>query len=281
MSVTPVIARQTAQPSHPQARSLGLFSSLNPRMVQWEGRRVWLVGASTGIGAAMARALHQRGATVIVSARNRLVLEDSIRDLPNAQAWALDVTDDSEVARVARRIAADGALDLVVYCAGHYKPMRAPALDLAELRRHVDINYGGAVNLCAAVIPQLLGQGHGHLSLISSVAGFHGLPNGMAYGPTKAALTHLAEVLHLDLLERGIGVSVIHPGFVRTPLTAGNEFTMPALISPEEAAEAALAGWAAGRFDIHFPRRFTLWMKMLRLLPYRLSFPLIHRATGL
>jgi short-subunit dehydrogenase len=117
--------------------------------------------------------------------------------------------------------------------------------------------------------------------VISSVAGFRGLPKSLAYGPTKAALTNLAENLYLDLEPLGVGVSVIHPGFVKTLLTAQNDFTMPALITPEQAAEAMIAGWTKGDFDIHFPKRFTRVMKLLRLLPYRAYFPAVRRATGL
>ena len=113
------------------------------------------------------------------------------------------------------------------------------------------------------------------------MAGFRGLPNSLAYGPTKAALTHLAETLYLDLQDHGIGVSAIHPGFVQTPLTAQNQFHMPALMRPEDAALAMIRGWERGRFEMHFPRRFTGWLKLLRLLPYRLYFPLVKRATGL
>ena len=143
----------------------------------------------------------------------------------------------------------------------------------------------GALHVLSGVLPAMLeaaqrGQA-GHLSLISSVAGFRGLPKSLAYGPTKAALINLAETLYLDLHDLGIGVSVINPGFVATPLTAGNDFTMPALISPEVAAEAILQGWERGEFDIHFPKRFTRVMKLLRLLPYRLYFPAIRRFTGL
>jgi short-subunit dehydrogenase len=130
-------------------------------------------------------------------------------------------------------------------------------------------------------LPIVLAQGHGHISLVSSVAGWRGLPNGLAYGPTKAALTHLAETLYLDLQDCGVGVSVINPGFVATPLTAQNNFTMPALITPEQAATAMLKGWAQGAFDIHFPKRFTLWLKLLRVLPYRSYFALVRRLTGL
>jgi short-subunit dehydrogenase len=132
-----------------------------------------------------------------------------------------------------------------------------------------------------AVLPGLIARGSGHISLISSVAGFRGLPKSLAYGPTKAALTNLAETLYLDLEPLGLGVSVVHPGFVQTPLTAQNDFSMPSLITPEQAAAAMLDGWARGAFDIHYPKRFTRWMKLLRLLPYRAYFPAVRRFTGL
>ena len=173
-----------------------------------------------------------------------------------------------------------GRLDMVVYCAGHYQAMRAQNFDLQEALRHQQINCGGALNLLAAMLPMLLAQGQGHLSLVGSVAGFRGLPKAMAYGPTKAALNNLAECLYLDLHPLGIGVSVINPGFVQTPLTAGNDFDMPALLTPEQAAQAIGAGWRAGRFEIHFPRRFTLWLKLFRHFPHAWYFPLIGRITG-
>ena len=119
------------------------------------------------------------------------------------------------------------------------------------------------------------------MSLVASVAGYRGLPNGLAYGPTKAALINLAETLYLDLQPHGVGVSLINPGFVETPLTADNRFAMPALISPEQAANHILAGWQAGRFEIHFPKRFTWWLKLGRLLGDSLYFAAIRRATGL
>ena len=136
-------------------------------------------------------------------------------------------------------------------------------------------------DLLAAVLPRFLAQGHGHISLVSSVAGYRGLPKSLAYGPTKAALIHLAEVLYLDLQPRGIGVSLVTPGFVRTPLTAQNDFAMPALMEPAQAAQALLAGWARGDFLIDFPRRFTVVLRLMRCLPYRLYFWLVRRSTGL
>jgi len=146
--------------------------------------------------------------------------------------------------------------------------------------RHMEVNYSGAIHVLDAVLPQLLARGEGHISLVGSVAGYRGLPNGLAYGPTKAALINLAETLYLDLRDRGIGVSIINPGFVQTPLTAANQFAMPALLTPREAATAIVKGWAEGAFEIHFPKRFTLWMQALRLLPNRLFFQAVRRATS-
>jgi short-subunit dehydrogenase len=127
----------------------------------------------------------------------------------------------------------------------------------------------------------LLRQRAGHISLVGSVAGYRGLPNSLGYGPTKAALISLAQTLYLDLHPVGLGVSVINPGFVETPLTAQNEFQMPALITPDEAADAILQGWAAGRFEMHFPKRFTLWLKALSHVGDAFYFKAIRRATGL
>ena len=259
--------------------------SLNPRIRDWSGLRVWLLGASSGIGLATASALHARGARVIVSARNQAALQHFASRHPGSEVLALDSTRREAVKLAADGLLAQGPLDLVAYFVGHYQPMRSTEMDLDEMLRHQSINYTGALYLLAAVLPALVEgarQGRpGHLSLVSSVAGYRGLPKSLAYGPTKAALIHLAETLYLDLHALGLGISVVNPGFVATPLTAGNDFHMPALISPEEAAEAILAGWSRGEFDIHFPKRFTRVMKLLQWLPYSLYFPAIHRVTGL
>ena len=255
--------------------------SLNPRIRDWSGRRVWLLGASSGIGLATARLLHGRGARVIVSARQATALDDFVSAHPGSQALALDITDREAVRAAAARLVAEGPLDLVCYLAGHYRPMRAMDLDLDDALRHQQVNLTGVWHLLAALVPALLAQGHGHLSLVSSVAGFRGLPRSLAYGPTKAALINLAESLYLDLRPRGLGVSVITPGFVATPLTAGNDFPMPALRTPEQAAAEIVRGWERGQFMIHFPKRFSRFLLLLRLLPYRAYFALVRRFTGL
>ena len=258
---------------------------LNPPITDWRGQRVWLVGASSGIGRAVASLLHARGAQVSVSARQQALLDAFVREHPGSQALALDVTDAQAVASAAQRLLAGGPLDLVCYCAGHYRPMSAGALDLPELLQHQSVNVTGALQVLAAVVPALLqaaGAGRApHLSLVASVAGWRALPQSLAYGPTKAALINLAENLFLDLRPQGVGVSLINPGFVDTPLTAQNQFSMPALLTPEQAAQAIVRGWERGQFEVHFPKRFTGVLKLMRCMPYRWYFPLVHRFTGL
>ena len=194
---------------------------------------------------------------------------------------AMDAADAASVEVAAKIVLCAGPLDLVLYCAGYYKEMRATQFDLASMLQHNQVNYVGALYVLSAVLPHFLARKAGHISLVSSVAGFRGLPQGLAYGPTKAALINLAETLYVDLQDSDIGVSLICPGFVETPLTAQNKFSMPGLIKPEQAADEILRGWAKGQFEIHFPKRFTLLMKALALLPAVLYFPVIRKLTGL
>ncbi len=171
-----------------------------------------------------------------------------------------------------------GGVDLAIYLAGDYVPMRATAFDLARAEQVIDINFGGAMRLTNAVLPDL--KSGGGIAFVASVAGYRGLPKALCYGPGKAALIHFAECLYLDLEAQGIGVWVINPGFVKTRLTAQNDFAMPALLTPQHAAEAIIDGFRTGNFGIHFPKRFTRVLKLLSLLPYRWYFPLIRRITG-
>jgi len=260
--------------------------SLNPRVIRWSDQVVWLIGASSGIGRATAERLQGAGATVVVSARNAATLEQFAEVRERALALPLDVTDVAAMRNAANQIVARyGRIDLVMYCAGYYKAQRATAFDLGEMVKHQQVNLTGALYMLDAVLPQLQKQAAAgrpaHVCLVASVAGYRGLPNALAYGPTKAALINLAETLYLDLQPEGVGVSLVNPGFVETPLTAGNTFKMPALITPAEAAREIVAGWEAGRFEIHFPWRFTLWLKALQWLGDRAYFALIRRSTGL
>jgi len=144
----------------------------------------------------------------------------------------------------------------------------------------LDTNLIAVFKGLSVVLPALLRQQAGHLVLVSSVAGFRGLPQALVYGPTKAALINLAESLYLDLHSKGIGVTVVNPGYVETPATAINDYPMPAIISADEAARRTLEGLARGAFEVHYPRRFTRVLKFARLLPDRLYFALVRRVTG-
>ncbi len=263
--------------------------ALNPKQGNWHGKTVWLIGASTGIGRSTASALHALGARVIVSARNAKALDEFVlahpgktsAGLASAVALPLDVTLDGAMKTAAQTILQSSPIDCAMYCAGTYKELRATEFNLQTMLEHQRINYLGALYMLDAVLPHFLVRQSGHICLVSSVAGYVGLPKSMAYGPTKAALTNLAETLYLDLREQNIGVSLICPGFVDTPLTAQNKFNMPALITPDQAAQEILQGWAKGEFEIHFPKRFTLWVKAIKMLPYRMYFPAIKKFTGL
>jgi NAD(P)-dependent dehydrogenase (short-subunit alcohol dehydrogenase family) len=257
--------------------------SLNRPIRGWSARRCWIVGASTGIGAALAELLAAKGCRVALSARRGEPLEEMARRFGHANALALplDIRDSKSMAAAAQAIAsAWGGIDLVVLMAGDYKPMSAARMDLEVVRGMIETNLVGFFNGIAAVVPRLLEQGEGQIAIVSSVAGYRGLPRSLVYGPTKAALINLAETLYLELNPKGVGVCVVNPGFVRTPLTAQNDFRMPALISPGEAALEIVAGLERGQFEIHFPKRFTRVLRLLRLLPYGLYFPAIRRMTG-
>jgi NAD(P)-dependent dehydrogenase (short-subunit alcohol dehydrogenase family) len=255
---------------------------LNPPIKDWSKQRVWIIGASTGIGKSLALDLLSRGARVAVSARRAEALDEAFASHENALRLPLDMTDNAQVVNALSTVDKEwGGLDLGVVMAGTYRAIRAWDLDDAAIRDMMQTNVYGAMNASALLGKQFLKQGAGHLSVVSSVAGYRGLPKALVYGPSKAAMINFAETLYLDLSEKGIGVSVVNPGFVRTPLTAQNEFKMPHLIEPEEAAREMIAGYEGGEFEIHFPRAFTRQLKFMRHLPYSLYFKLIKRSTRL
>lgn len=259
-----------------------MFAPLNPPLADWSGKRVWLIGASSGIGEALARRLMADGARVALSARSA----DKLAQLGSLSSQAvvlpLDVAEPDALARAAATLTARwGGIDAVLFVAARYQAVRAWELDPADIDATLNTNVAAVMKGCAAVLPGMLAAQSGALVILSSVAGYRGLPKAIIYGATKAALINFAETLFMDVRPRGLGVHLVCPGFVETPLTAQNDFKMPALISSDEAAGHILNGLACGEFHIHFPRRFTRWLLLLRLLPYRMYFSAVRRMTGL
>ncbi len=237
------------------------------------GKTVWIIGASEGIGAALACAFAQEGAQLILSARNPVALTALAADCGGALVLPLDLASAGSLAAAAAGIA-PGTLDAVICTAALYDPGRVADLDPEAMARLVTVNLLGSLDV-ARLTPPLLRDG-GQLVLFGSVAGYLGLPGGQPYSATKAAVNNLAETLRIELAPR-LDVRLVCPGFVRTQLTAKNDFAMPAIITPDQAAQAVIRGLQGRAFEIHFPKRFTRAMKLLRALPYALSLRLTAR----
>jgi len=243
----------------------------------------WITGASGGIGEAVARRLVADGWQVAASARNREKLEALAEQTQGrVTPYPLDITDIEAARATVRRIDQEsGPISLAILNAGTFVPTEMESFTAEHFRDHVEINLMGTVNCLDPLVPLLMERRKGHIAVVSSVAGYRGLPRAAAYGCTKAALINLTECLKLGLDAYGIKVQIINPGFVRTPLTDKNDFPMPFLMEVEDAAEALVRGLSKTSFEITFPKKFTFWMKRLRGLPYSLYFPAVHKGTGL
>lgn len=248
---------------------------------------IWITGASTGLGREVARQYAQAGHTVYVSARGAEALNslvDECAGFPGTvRVRDLDVTDPVRVSEAYESIWGETGLpDLVILNAGTNVPDSALEFDRENYARLMDINFMGVVNCLQAVLPGFLQRSAGRVAVVASVAGYRGLPYAAAYCASKSALISLCESLQPELAAAGIGLHLVDPGFVRTPLTAKNRFPMPFLMEVEDAAARLIAGLEQGRFEITFPKRFTWLVKSLRFLPFgiflRLTRNLI-RAT--
>jgi short-subunit dehydrogenase len=233
-------------------------------------KNIVIIGASHGIGKALAEEFTKENANLFLAARDFLALSKIKSELKNnVEIFALDVVNEKNVREVLAKIS---QIDLFIYCAGTYKPMPASQIDLDEAKKINEVNFVGALNCLDVVIKKMIEQKSGHIALVASVAGYIGLPQSFAYGASKAALINLAETLYGELAAFNIDVSVINPGFVKTRLTDLNDFKMPAIISPKEAAVIIIKDLKAKKFEIHFPKKFTFWLKILKILPYKLLF---------
>ncbi len=257
---------------------------MNPPVPHWHGLRVWIIGASSGIGAATAKRLLQQGARVGLTARSAQALTAVASGHAQACVVPADITELDQI-RIAHQTLLQtwGGIDLTLIVAGTHTEMRADNFDLNRALSLFDVNIHGVLNCLAVVLPELsqTKSTWRGIGIVASVAGYSGLPKALVYGASKAALINLTESLYFDLHPKGVAVYLINPGFVDTPLTQKNDFNMPALMTADEAAKTLLTDMRRGVFEIHFPKRFTCWLKLLRLLPYRCYFYLVRRFTGL
>ena len=243
-------------------------------------QRIWIIGASSGIGEACTQAFIKAGAKVALSSRRAERLNALAKSAQSEQALVLplDVTKQEQILSSYQKILeAWGGLDLLLFVSGVYTPLRADNFDFEIAQKTIDANLLGPMRAVGIVLPNMLKEHAGHIAIVGSVAGYSGLPKALAYGPSKAAIINFCETLYYDLLPQGVGVHMISPGFVATEATAQNDFEMPALITADEAAKEILTGLQAGEFDIHFPKRFSGFLKFLRILPYPLYFWIVRR----
>ncbi len=242
---------------------------------------VFITGASSGIGASLARLMAGKGCRVSAVARRRDKLEALQAECPNIMPIQADVSDHASVEKALHLAKAqNGQIDIAVLNAGIYQPVNAAAFELSVYHQHMAVNYTGILNCLDCLIPEMVARKAGHIAFMASVAGYRGLPRSAAYGPTKAAVQNLAESIYFDLAPLGIKIQLINPGFVETEATAVNDFIMPDLISSEMAANQLLDGLVSNQFEIAFPKRFVRKMKWLRLLPANSYLKLITKFTG-
>ena len=241
-------------------------------------KKIWITGASSGIGKALALKFAKENWQVAISARRKELL-DQIAEDKNISSFPLDVTDDSKVQEVVSNILGEfKGIDLCVFCSGAYDPKLEQEINKKQIRKIMDINFFGVLNCIKAVEDYFKNKKKGQISIVSSVAAYRGLPNSTGYGPSKAALTNLTESLYFDFKKHNIRISLISPGFIKTSLTNQNTFNMPFIKTTEFAADKMYNGLTKGSaFEIHFPKELTLILKFLRILPYRTYLFLINK----
>ena len=243
-------------------------------------KKIWITGASSGIGKAVAEKFAKEGWKVAISARRKEILDEMAKN-PNIFSFPLDVTQEDQVNEVFSKIMENFKnLDICFFCSGTYNPKYEQKIDTKKIKSTMDTNFLGTVHCVKSVESFFKNKKSGQISIVSSVAGYRGLPNSSGYGPSKAALTNFAESIYFDFKKYNVKISVISPGFIKTPLTDKNEFKMPFLKSTEFAAEKIYKGLTNSKsFEIDFPKQLTLILKFLRILPYKLYLFLVGKLV--
>ena len=243
-------------------------------------KKIWITGASSGIGKALAEKFASEGWTVAASARRKEIL-DEMSSHENIFSYPLDVTNQDQIKISFEKIIEDfNGLDLCVFSSGTYDPKLEQEINVKQNKFVMETNFFGVLYCINAVENYFKNKKNGHISIVSSVAAYRGLPNSSGYGPSKAALTNLTESLYFDFKKHNVRISLVSPGFIKTPLTDKNEFPMPFIKSPEFAAEKMFNGLTKSKaFEIHFPKALTILLKIFRVLPYKIYLFLIDKGV--
>ena len=243
-------------------------------------KKIWITGASSGIGKALAEKFASEGWKVAVSARRKEILEKMANN-KNIFSYPLDVTNQDQINDVFKKIINDfGSLNLCVFSSGTYDPKLEQEINIKQNKFVMETNFFGVLYCIKSIEKYFKDKKDGHISIVSSVAAYRGLPNSSGYGPSKAALTNLAESLYFDFKKYNVRISLVSPGFIKTPLTDKNEFPMPFIKSPEFAADKMFNGLTkSNSFEIHFPKTLTILLKIFRVLPYKIYLYLIDKVV--
>ena len=243
-------------------------------------KNIWITGASSGIGKALAEKFARQNWQVAISARRKELL-DQIAKNENISSFPLDVTDDKQLKKIFLNILNKYKdINLCIFCTGAYDPKAEKEINKDQIRKIMDVNFFGVLNCIKAVEDYFKSKKEGHISIVSSIAAYRGLPNSSGYGPSKAALTNLTESLYFDFKKHNVRISLVSPGFIKTALTDKNTFKMPFIKSPEYAADKMYNGLIkSNAFEITFPKALTIFLKLLRILPYRLYLFLIDKGV--
>ena len=245
-------------------------------MRDWQGKRYWIVGASAGLGRAVALEVSRTGAEVILSARSEGELNALADECPGrASVVPMDIADATSVAAAAKAV---GQVDGLIFLAGVYWPMTAQEFDGEKAAAMLDINLTGAARVLGHVVPPMVERGAGHIVLTGSLSGFRGLPGAVGYGASKAGIMSLAETMYADLRGSGIDVQLVNPGFVKTRLTDKNDFNMPFIMEPEAAAREVMDHMQGDSFARNFPTFFSLFFRASQFLPDWLYYRLVSRG---
>jgi len=243
-------------------------------------KKIWITGASSGIGKALAIKFANEGWCVAASARRENLLIDLNKNNSNIHSFPLDVNDETSVKKAFQDIIGKlNSLDVCVFCTGVHDPESEKKLNIKKIREIMETNFFGTLNCVMAINPYFTEKKNGHISIVSSVAGYRGLPAAAGYCASKSALISLAETLYFDLKRYNVRISLVNPGFIKTPMTDKNKFPMPLIKSPEYAAEKMFVGLTKkNAFEIHFPITFTIIMKLLKIMPNWLYFLLVKKG---